>query len=399
MELLDKHCHVSSKMNTIRHSLVTLNAVSKESHRLNAQIEYTSQLAESVSAKVRRLDTARSRVSECQQRVHDLIDLQLCSAGVMAAIADENYEVGAGHISRFLAMDLQLLRRTADDVNSSVSSVSEAVQTLESATTELGELVVKRFDESVKRDDLASVERFFKIFPLLGRYKEGIEKFSTYICSKLKVKAQKELRNALDIAKAEKRIPLTYADTLTSLLENFARVVEVNQPIVEACYGSGYLPNMLKILQVQCDADVKNLLLEFNKHRKIIPTIQNVRECFRTNNSSSTTFSNNAGGGSTVSGHHRKSPSGSGGSSLDKINPKEIDAIITEITVMHSRAELYFRFMKRRIGADIEAISDDDAKPLLLEELNQTLMKSDLSRQMQDLLGNYLLLEKYNHYF
>jgi hypothetical protein len=38
-----------------------------------------------VSAKVRQLDLAKSRVAECQQRVHDLIDLKRCSEGVTTA--------------------------------------------------------------------------------------------------------------------------------------------------------------------------------------------------------------------------------------------------------------------------------------------------------------------------
>jgi len=33
-------------------------------------------------------------VSECQQRVHDLIDLQLCSEGVQTALKNEDYEKG-----------------------------------------------------------------------------------------------------------------------------------------------------------------------------------------------------------------------------------------------------------------------------------------------------------------
>lgn len=36
----------------------------------------------------------QSRVVECQRRVHDLIDLQLCSAGVEAAIKAHDYETG-----------------------------------------------------------------------------------------------------------------------------------------------------------------------------------------------------------------------------------------------------------------------------------------------------------------
>lgn len=33
-------------------------------------------------------------MAECQRRVHDLIDLQLCSAGVEAAIKAHDYETG-----------------------------------------------------------------------------------------------------------------------------------------------------------------------------------------------------------------------------------------------------------------------------------------------------------------
>ncbi len=39
-------------------------------------ISHTALLAEKVSAKVKVLDLAKSRVAECQQRVHDLIDLR-----------------------------------------------------------------------------------------------------------------------------------------------------------------------------------------------------------------------------------------------------------------------------------------------------------------------------------
>ncbi|KAL9925550.1 conserved oligomeric Golgi complex subunit 4 isoform 2-T2 [Glossina fuscipes fuscipes] len=382
--LLAKQDHVEAKMNGIHKALSVLQEVLKDSNKLDWQIVHTAQLAESVSAKVRRLDLARSRVSECQQRVHDLIDLQLCSQGVEKAIQDEDYEIGAGHISRFLCMDLQLLKRTADDVQGSVSSVSEAVQTLEAATVEMRDLVVRRFDEAVKKDDLASVERFFKIFPLLGRHEEGIEKFSYYICTKLSAKAKKELNNALDIAKAEKRLPVAYADALTSLLENFARVIEVNQPIVEACYGLGHMLHMLTVLQRQCDLDIKNLILEFNKNRKISLRVQQVNESIRNSQTNSAN--------SPSLGHYRKASGGS----IDKLNPKDLDAIIAEITLMHSRAELYFRFMKRRVTADIEACSlDENEQQDQMDKLSKLLGQCDLSRQMQELLAIYLLLEKY----
>lgn len=251
-------------MNSIGRSLSSLRQIRTDSGQLCDTITNTARLAENVSAKVRRLDEARTRVSDCQQRVHDLIDLQLCAAGVTAAIDAENFEAAAGHIHRFLSMDQSLLQRTAGvdgdsdgtpDAYGSGSgdSIVQAVATLEAAAAQLRQLITERFDEAVARDDLASVERFFKIFPLLRMHDAGIARFSDYICTKLQAKAARELRSSLDVAKANRRTAVAYADTLTVMFENLARVVEVNQPIVEACYGHGHLVRMVVRLQRECD--------------------------------------------------------------------------------------------------------------------------------------------------
>nr|XP_017099288.2 conserved oligomeric Golgi complex subunit 4 [Drosophila bipectinata] len=388
--LLAKQCQIEAKMSGIGRSLTLLHTVDTDSNKLNEQIVNTAQLAESVSAKVRRLDLARCRASECQQRVHDLIDLHLCSQGVVKAIGEEDYEKSATHIARFLAMDQQLLRRTADDVQGSITSVSDAVKTLEDATEKTRVLIAKRFDEAVKSDDLASVERFFKIFPLVGCHKTGIEKFSAYICQKLSAKAQKELRNAQDIAKAESRLQLAYADRLTAILENFARVVEVNQPIIEAVYGSqspSSLVDMVAILQHECDAEVKNLLMEFNKNRQIQYRSKQVNESTQRSTASGGVGSNSI----QALGHYRK-PSGG---SVDKLNPKEIDAIIAEITVMHARVELYFRFMRRRLQVHVETCAPEKEQSELMERYEKIMKTSDLRRQMQEILSTYLLFERY----
>lgn len=33
----------------------------------------------------------------------------------------------------------------------------------------------------------------------------------------------------------------------------------------------------------------------------------------------------------------------------DKLDPKELDLLLGELTIMHSRAELYVRFIRRRV--------------------------------------------------
>ena len=43
----------------------------------------------------------------------------------------------------------------------------------------------RRFDEAVSGEDLASIERFFKIFPLINLHDVGLNKFTLYLRGKL----------------------------------------------------------------------------------------------------------------------------------------------------------------------------------------------------------------------
>lgn len=117
----------------------------------------------------------------------DLIDLEHCSQGVQTAIYDGDYEKGAAHVHRFLSMDQSLLQRTASDIEN-VSGILKSIRTLQDAASQLRAIVKHKFDDSVKSADLASIERFFKIFPLVGMHEEGITEFCNYLCSKVSVK-------------------------------------------------------------------------------------------------------------------------------------------------------------------------------------------------------------------
>uniref|UniRef100_A0A1B0FDA6 COG4 transport protein middle alpha-helical bundle domain-containing protein n=1 Tax=Glossina morsitans morsitans TaxID=37546 RepID=A0A1B0FDA6_GLOMM len=86
-----------------------------------------------------------------------------------------------------------------------------------------------------------------------------------------------------------------------------------------------HMLHMLTVRQRQCDLDIKNLILEFNKNRKISRRVQQVSESIRNSQTNSAN--------SPSLGHYRKASGGF----IDKLNPKDLDAIIAEITLMHSR--------------------------------------------------------------
>ena len=56
---------------------------------------------------------------------------------------------------------------------------------LHEAQSKLKNIIHSRFDSAVRSGDAASVERFFKTFPLIGEHKAGLEKFSKYLCTQV----------------------------------------------------------------------------------------------------------------------------------------------------------------------------------------------------------------------
>ena len=65
------------------------------------------------------------------------------------------------------------------------STFHASVQKLHEAQNKLKNIVNSKFDAAVHTGDLPSVERFFKIFPLVGMHEEGLSKFSKYLCAQV----------------------------------------------------------------------------------------------------------------------------------------------------------------------------------------------------------------------
>lgn len=251
----------------------------------------------------------------------------MCSQGVQTAIMDSDYETGAAHVHRFLSMDQSVLRKTADDMDNA-SNLLKSMRTLQDAASQLRAIVEHKFSEAVNQEDLGSIERFFKIFPLLGMHEEGIREFCMYLRTKVAAVAEKNIKTAITTPPSDKRYPVIYADGLTLLYEGLARVVDTHQPLIETYYGPGRLISAIMVLQKECDVQTKRILLEWTKMRQINKKIQVINDISRMSSSSSF-------------------------SKIEKIDPKDLDILIGEITLMHFRTELYIRFIQRKVVVSI----------------------------------------------
>ncbi|KAG7278833.1 hypothetical protein CRUP_010396 [Coryphaenoides rupestris] len=231
---------INNKMMTLQRMGPNLQLIEGDASQLSGMITFTCSLAEN------------TRLYKVIQRADDILDLKFCMDGVQTALHSEDYEQAAAHIHRYLSLD---------------HSVDASLLMLQEAEQKLKVIVAERLDAAVAAVDLVQVERFFKIFPLLGLHQQGLARFGQYLCSQLASKAEENLLLATGGDVNEKRALLIFAETLTLLLEGIARVVETHQPIVETYYGPGHLYTLITHLQQECDRQAQKIVDKFIQQR------------------------------------------------------------------------------------------------------------------------------------
>uniref|UniRef100_A0A8D3EB46 Conserved oligomeric Golgi complex subunit 4 n=1 Tax=Scophthalmus maximus TaxID=52904 RepID=A0A8D3EB46_SCOMX len=355
---------IHTKMLALQRMGPNLQLIAGDARQLSGMITFTCSLAENVSRKVRQLDLAKTRLYNVIQRADDILDLKFCTDGVQTALRNEDYEQAAAHIHRYLSLDQSVIELSRQG-EESTSAVDASLVMLQEAEQKLKVIVAEKLDEAVAAVDLAQVERFFKIFPLLGLHQQGLARFGQYLCSQLAFKAEENLLLATGGDLGEKRALLVFADTLTLLLEGIARVIETHQPIVETYYGPGHLYTLITHLQQECDRQAQKIVDKFIQQRGYHNKFQIVQSSMM------------------------KSVPG------EIIEPRELDPVLSEVTLMNARAELYLRFLRRRMMADFEV---EDAQSITQEHhqnVEKLLKHCLLSTTMQELIGYYIPMEEY----
>nr|XP_031536676.1 conserved oligomeric Golgi complex subunit 4 isoform X2 [Vicugna pacos] len=364
--LLEQQNTIESKMVTLHRMGPNLQLIEGDAKQLAGMITFTCNLAEDVSSKVRQLDLAKNRLYQAIQRADDILDLKFCMDGVQTALRNEDYEQAAAHIHRYLCLDKSVIELSRQGKEGSM--IDANLKLLQEAEQRLKAIVTEKFAIATKEGDLPQVERFFKIFPLLGLHEEGLSKFSEYLCKQVASKAEENLLLVLGTDMSDRRAAVIFADTLTLLFEGIARIVETHQPIVETYYGPGRLYTLIKYLQVECDRQVEKVVDKFIKQRDYHQQFRHVQNSLMRNSTS------------------------------EKIEPRELDPILTEVTLMNARSELYLRFLRKRISSDFEvgdSMASEEVKQEHQKCLDKLLNNCLLSCTMQELIGLYITMEEY----
>lgn len=79
---------------------------------------------------------------------------------------------------------------------------------------------------------------------------------------------------------------------------------------------------------------------------------------------------------------------------FERIDPRDLDELLTEITIISSRTELYKNFLMKSILSDLRGI-EGNIQNDKLAEIDIFIKNCNLSFIIQELVGQYSILENY----
>ena len=344
-----------------------LSPINLDVTRLEQEIARSHQMLDKVCCKVKTLDFTKRRVFACMKRVDDVIDLRSCSEVVNKSLASGDYERAAAHLHRYLVLDERMIKDTVSGF-SDVSTVDASFQSIREAETELKTLMQEKFEKALVDRDEKAVERYFKIFPFLFLHEEGIQKYSQFLRGKISFVTEGRFTDAVSsVSQSTTSKPgIGLAIPIISLFADIQHVVLDKKPTVDVLYGPGYLLYIILALQRECDVWVKRILSQQKQIRKIDLKLAAI--------------------------HDNKT---TGTQTHNKVETKELDVILTELTTIISHAENYFAFIYSQMQASLAEL---ESQQVLSEDfVNQSKMLiSECKQQVQELLSHYLEFE--NHF-
>lgn len=426
-ELFKKQVHYVKQIDQLRAHTPNTDQINTSTKRLASLVDSSTLLVGDVCSRFRQIDLAKNRLDDCLTRISDILDLKTCRVGLMNAMQSSNYEEAAMHIKRFLSIDQKELQKTINiiicgdqvsywpqsktnhllmnldnkseppnDQQTVASDVKQATQVNSSnlkhnsldprsinlALRELGEARVKLLHlcrdsmaKAIKDGNSRDIERFFKIFPMLNEHQDGLSRYSEYLKDMIVNQRVGEILGSKEVNQADK---------LAALYESIAKLIDSHQPLIETYYGPGHLIEVIKAIQKECDRLSRKILEEFRNETQLQAVAKIVR-------SSSLYIVNQ-----NIAPQYKQSTSQLN-LAPSKLDPRSVDKILNEMSLIVSRSEVYLSFVVQRIKDDMQSKSENEAqrKTNQVELYNMIFYECELNHLTQEVGGIYVMLEQF----
>lgn len=299
-----------------------------------------------ISTAVSRLDLEQARVRSTLEVVEQVAELKSCVLGVMGNMgAPQDWETAAEYLHRAIRIPAHVIESGFAEQVVPTSEVPDAPRvTLDAAAASLCGLFLREFEKAVGEADGGKITRFFKMFPLIGREKEGLEAYGRYVCQGVAQRARVRLQTGPGGGHREGPF---YTNAFTKLFEHIAQVIDGHSGLVERHYGEGTMVQVIERLHWEADKQGGIVLETWSDERTIDRKLTDVKSypysfLVQSFLPSQKSFS---GTPRTQSPAPGGSANGIGGQADENVDMKEVDRVLSEAGTMLGHWSLYLRFV------------------------------------------------------
>ncbi|KAG6784924.1 hypothetical protein POTOM_010638 [Populus tomentosa] len=352
--LLSQRSDLDKNLHHLQKSADVLEIVKADFDHMHSNVRSTCDLADHVSAKVRELDLAQSRVNSTLSRIDAIVERGNCIEGVKNALEKEDYESAAKYVQTFLQIDAKYKDSGSD----------QREQLLASKRTLEG-IVGKKLSAAVDSRDHSTILRFIRLFSPLGLEEEGLQVYVGYLKKVISMRSRLEFENLVELMEqsynnSNVSSNVNFVGGLTNLFKDIVLAIEENDEILRGLCGEDGIVYAICELQEECDSRGSLILKKYMDYRKLGKLASEI----------------NAQNKNLLAVGAPEGP-----------DPREIELYLEEILSLMQLGEDYTEFMVSKI----KGLSSVD--PELVPRATKSFRSGSFSRVVQEITGFYVILE------
>ncbi|EKX43979.1 component of oligomeric golgi complex 4, partial [Guillardia theta CCMP2712] len=240
-----------------------------EADNLAGRLKDSSNIVQQVVESVRILDTAQANTRKALERTVDIVGLKTCVDDVATAMVNENWELAATSIQRYLHVEPE-----------DSKTEEAALQSLKRSLEELRQIVRQRSQAATESNDQQGVVRFCKLMGQVGLIEEGISRLTQFLARRVEAGAQEQilqLKNVLALGATGGNVAL-FAKCLTSILDVVARATTEGEQVVKESFGDQARSQLVTALYTKAAPSIAEVLELIFSRRNIASLVRKYRD-------------------------------------------------------------------------------------------------------------------------
>ncbi|EPY52088.1 transport complex subunit Cog4 [Schizosaccharomyces cryophilus OY26] len=325
--------------------------------------------------KIKVVDREQNRLKECLLYVRQVRDFKECLIELNRAMQRQHWEKAADFVHRANCTSSSIIQgKFALAVVPTSEQPLAPTETLHEVIESLHALFQREFQKAARDKDQKEITRYFKLFPLIGKEKEGLESYWHFFGGIIASKA----RATLDEPSSHS---FFFSQAFTGLVEHVASIVRAHTPLVLRYYKAKNTITVIENLQYDCDRQGSIIISTMYDVRRITSLLNSIKNYkFLLLNAKI---------------KHRNLPSDQ--HEMERVSLQNLHPLLSEITSIITKWNMYkvfiSRFIHRLLNPDPSTLKSPDERSFECANVFlSSKVEQDISNQ---LIPSLLHLETY----